>query len=161
MSPAFVSINMGSHILIPWKNGKPFVLYYFDEKEGTRVPDHAGGDHYLQIPSRMPILAKKILSAPWKGFKFDKRGIEDIVLNLLGFIPLGFVFTSTLGRLGGAFKKKAVYITLFLCVLVSLIIETAQAWMPSRSSSQLDLMCNTAGAAVGIFMAHWVLGPRK
>jgi hypothetical protein len=109
------------------KNCKPFTLYYFDEKEGTRVPDHAGGGHYLKIPSRMPILKKELLSSPWKGFKFDKRGIDDIVLNLVGFLPLGFVFTSTLGGLGGAFKKKAVYITLFLCVLVSLIIETAQA----------------------------------
>ena len=29
--------------------------------------------------------------------------------------------------------------------MVSLIIETAQAWMPSRSSSQLDLLCNGGG----------------
>ena len=140
------------------KNGKPFVLYHFDEKEGTRVPDHAGGDHYLKIPSRMPIFEKEFLSSPWKGFKLDKGGIEDTVLNLVGFIPLGFVFSLTLG---GAFKKKAPYITLFLCILVSLIIETVQAWMPSRSSSQLDLMCNTAGAVIGIFVAHWALGLRK
>jgi hypothetical protein len=139
------------------KNGNPFALYYFNEKEGIRAPDHSGGDHNLKIPSRMPILKKKLLSSPWKRFKFDKGGIEDIVLNLVGFLPLGFVFTSTLGGRGGAFKKKAIYITLFLCVLVSLIIETAQAWMPSRSSSQLDLMCNTAGSVIGIFMAHWVL----
>jgi len=139
------------------KNGKPFILYCFDEKEGTRVPDHAGGDHYLKMPLRMPILKKGILSSPWKGIKFDKKGIEDILLNLAGFIPLGFVFTTTFGGLGGAPQKKAVYITLFLCLLVSLIIEIAQAWMPSRSSSQLDLMCNVAGSVIGIFMAHWIL----
>ena len=105
----------------------------------------------------MPILKKGILSSPWKGIKFDKKGIEDILLNLAGFIPLGFVFTTTFGGLGGAPQKKAVYITLFLCLLVSLIIEIAQAWMPSRSSSQLDLMCNVAGSVIGIFMAHWIL----
>ena len=104
----------------------------------------------------MPILEKKILSSPWKGFKFDKGDIEDIVLNIVGFIPLGFDFNLTLGRLNSAAKEKAVYITLFLCIVVSLIIETAQAWMPSRSSSQLDLMCNAAGSGIGIFMAHWV-----
>ena len=96
-------------------------------------------------------------SSPWKRIKFDKRGIEDIISNLLGFIPLGFACTLTLSGLGGAFVRKAVYVTLFLCVLVSLFIETAQAWMPSGSSSQLDLMCNTAGSVIGIFMAHWVL----
>jgi hypothetical protein len=68
----------------------------------------------------MPIFKKEFLSSPWKGFKFDKRGIEDIVLNLVGFIPLGFVFTLTLGGFGGAFKKKAVYFPLFLCVLVKI-----------------------------------------
>lgn len=109
----------------------------------------------------MSILKKEFLSAPWKGIKLDKKGIEDIVLNLAGFIPLGFVFTSTLSGFGGVFKKKAVYITLILCILVSLTIETAQAWMPSRSSSQLDLVCNIAGSVIGIFVAWWVLKKGK
>ena len=139
----------------------PFLLYHFDEKDGARVFDHAGGNHDLKIPLRMSILKKEVLSAPWKGIKFDKKGIEDIVLNLAGFIPLGFVFTSTLSGFGGVFKKKAVYITLILCILVSLTIETAQAWMPSRSSSQLDLVCNIAGSVIGIFVAWWVLKKGK
>ena len=80
-----------------------------------------------------------------------------MVLNLAGFIPLGFLFSFTLSGLRGVFKKKAVIITLLLCVMVSLIIETAQAWMSSRSSSQLDLMCNTAGSVIGIFICLWVL----
>jgi hypothetical protein len=60
----------------------PFLLYHFDEQEGTRVFDHAGGNHDLKIPLRMPILKKKILSSPWKGFKFDKKGIETIFVVL-------------------------------------------------------------------------------
>lgn len=139
------------------KFGKPSVLYCFDEKEGTRVSDQAGGDHHLNIPLRMPILKKVFLSSPWRGVNINKNGIEDIVLNLVGFIPLGFVFSTTLAGFGGAFQKKAVYITLFLCVLVSLVIEIAQAWMPSRSSSQLDLMCNTAGSLIGIYMTQWII----
>ena len=139
------------------KKGNPFLLYYFDEEEGTRVSDHAGGDHNLNIPPRMPILKKELLSSPWEGFKLDKKGIEDIVLNLVGFIPLGFVFTSTLVGVGGVFKKKAAFISLFFCFMVSLVIETAQAWLPSRSSSQLDLMCNTAGSVIGIMIGLWYL----
>ena len=135
----------------------PFLLYHLDEQDGSRIIDHAGGGHFLKMPSRMPILKKELLATPWKRFKFDKKSIEDIVLNLAGFILLGFVFTSTLTGFGGAFQKKTAYIALFLCVLVSLIIETAQAWMPSRSSSQLDLMCNTAGSVIGIMIALWML----
>ena len=120
------------------KIGNPFLLYYFDEEDGSRVSDHAGGDHNLKIPARMPILKKELLSSPWKRFKLDKKGIEDIILNLVGFIPLGIVFTSTLVGVGGVSKKKAAFISLFSCFVVSLIIETAQAWLPSRSSSHRD-----------------------
>ena len=136
------------------KNGKSFILYYFDEKEGTRVLDHAGGDHHLKIPSRMPILKKDFLSSPWKGFKFDKRGIEDIVWNLVGFIPLGFILAATFVKAG---SKHSILITVALCFTLSLFIEVIQAWLPSRSSSQMDLICNTAGSVIGIFMAHWAL----
>jgi hypothetical protein len=142
------------------KNKNPLALYYFDEKESTIALDHAGGDHNLKIPSRMPILKKKFLSSPWGRNSFGKRQIEDIVLNLFGFIPLGFAFTLTLRELGGGFVKKAAYDTFFICILVSLFIETAQAWILSRSSSQLDLMCNTAGSVIGIFIAQWFLGKR-
>jgi hypothetical protein len=143
------------------RKDKPFVLYYFDEKEGTRVSDHAGGDHYLKMPSQMPILEKELLSSPWKRIKFDKMGLYDIVINILGFIPLGLTVTLTLSKLGCASMKKTVYFTLFFCVAVSLIIEIAQAWMPSRSSSQLDLMCNTAGSVIGIVIALWMSGGGK
>ena len=143
------------------KNGKPMVLYFFDEKEGTRFLDHAGGNHDFAIPSWLPILKKEIFSSPWKRFKFDKKTIEDIVMNLVGFIPLGLVLTSTLSGLCGTFKTKVVYFALFLCVLVSLSIETAQAWMPSRSSSQLDLICNTAGSVIGIGIALWIIEKEK
>ena len=127
------------------KKGNPFLLYYFDEEEGTRVSDHAGGDHNLHLPSRLPILKKELLYWPWERFKLDEKGIEDIVLNLVGFMPLGFVVTWTLAGAGGVFEKKAAFIALFFCVVVSLIIEIVQAWMPSRSSSQLDLLCNGGG----------------
>ena len=143
------------------KDKNPLALYYFDEKESTIALDHAGGDHNLKIPSRMPILKKKFLSSPWERNNFGKRQIEDIVLNLLGFIPLGFAFTLTLRELGGGFVKKAAYVTFFICILVSLIIETAQTWILSRSSSQLDLMCNTAGSVIGIMIALWMLRKMK
>lgn len=136
------------------KNDEPVLLYYFDEKQGASVSNHAGDNHHLKIPSRMPILKKAILSAPLKGFKFDNRGAEDIVLNLAGFIPLGFIFAATFVRAG---SKHSILITVALCFTLSLFIEIIQAWLPSRSSSQMDLICNTTGSVIGIFMAHWVL----
>jgi glycopeptide antibiotics resistance protein len=44
-----------------------------------------------------------------------------------------------------------------LCFLLSLAIELAQAWIPSRSSQMLDLMLNTLGGATGVALQrmHW------
>lgn len=134
------------------KNYKPFVLYFFDEKGGTRVLDHAGGNHHLEIPSRMKILEKKMLSLAWDGLKLDLGSIQDIILNLMGFIPFGFVLIATFVKAGFSFNKHGVIIAIALCFIVSLIIEVVQAWMPSRSSQFLDLALNTFGGFIGVII---------
>jgi hypothetical protein len=128
------------------KNGKPVILYKFDGKEGTRVLDHAGGGHDLKIPSRMPILKKKILLAPWKGFIFVNGSVEDILWNIVGFIPLGFIVAATCDKAG---SKHSIVIAVTFCFTVSLLIEIIQAWLPLRSSDLLDLILNTLGALLG------------
>ena len=132
------------------KNYKPFVLYLFDEKGGPRVLDHVSGNHHLEIPSSMQILEKKILSLTRDGLGFDSGFIQDIMLNLIGFIPFGFVLIATFVKAG--FKKHGVIIVIALCFIVSLIIEIVQAWMPSRSSHFLDLVLNTLGAFIGVII---------
>ena len=131
------------------KKDKPFVLYFFDEKEGLRALDHSGGNHHLEIPSKMQILEREILSPTWSLFKLNRSFIKDFVLNLVGFIPFGFILSATLFKLGGTFEKNNVLITVVLCFTLSLIIEILQAWIPSRSSHMLDLILNTLGAFMG------------
>ena len=131
------------------KKDKPFVLYFFDEKEGLRALDHSGGNHHLEIPSKMQILEREILSPTWSLFKLNRSFIKDFVLNLVGFIPFGFILSATLFKFGGTFEKNNVLITVVLCFTLSLIIEILQAWIPSRSSHMLDLILNTLGAFMG------------
>jgi len=131
------------------KKDKPSVLYFFDEKEGLRALDHSGGNHHLEIPSKMQILEREILSPTWSLFKLNRSFIKDFVLNLVGFIPFGFILSATLFKLGGTFEKNNVLITVVLCFTLSLIIEILQAWIPSRSSHMLDLILNTLGALMG------------
>lgn len=64
-------------------------------------------------------------------------------------MPFGFILYGTLIRLGGAFEKQGVLLTVAFCFLVSFAIEILQAWMPSRSSDLLDLLLNTLGAWLG------------
>ena len=128
---------------------KPSLLYLFDEKNSKMAIDHANGNHELKIPTRMHILKKRILAPPWIDLKLNKSFIQDFVINLVGFIPLGFILSATFIELGGTLKKRVVLITVALCFAISLIIEVAQGWMPSRSSQILDLMLNTSGALIG------------
>ena len=131
------------------KQEKPFLLYLFDEKKGVKALDHASGNQHLKIPERMHILKKMMLSAPWVKFELNKSFIQDLIINLLGFIPLGFMLFATFIELGGTPKKGYMLITMALCFAVSLSIEIAQAWLPSRSSQTLDVILNTTGALIG------------
>ena len=133
------------------QDDKPFVLYLFDEMEGIRALDHSGGNFHLEIPSRMQLLEKEILVPPWNNYNFNRSFIVDIILNLVGFIPFGFVLFATFIRLGGAFEKHGVLITVAFCFSVSFSIEILQAWIPSRSSSMLDLLLNSLGGWTGAY----------
>jgi VanZ family protein len=142
------------------KNDKPLVLYFFDEKEGKLALDHAGGNHHLKIPHMMKILKTKILEPEWENLEYESNYIQDWFLNLVGFIPLGFSFSVTLIRFRGKFYKHVVLRTVFFCFFVSIFIEIVQAWMPSRSSSIIDLILNTCGALIGSIICSRIFANR-
>jgi len=47
------------------KEDAPKVLYTFDEKGGEKAFDHSVEKHHLEIPTKMQILKRQILVAPW------------------------------------------------------------------------------------------------
>lgn len=131
------------------RNIDPKVFYIFDEKTGFKAFDHGSKDHHLVIPSRVKIIKKEILVAPWNEGRLDRQLVQDMVMNLAGFIPPGFFFCALMFHLGGFYKKHGMLLTLCTCFMISLIIELAQAWIPSRSSQSLDLIFNTLGGWLG------------
>ena len=139
------------------EKNNPIALYFFNEKTGARARDHAGGNHHLEIPAKMRIFKEKILSSEWSGFKFNRSMNEDNILNLMGFIPFGFILAATLIKFGGTLEKHYFLITVLFCFTVSLIIEILQAWLPSRSSSMQDLILNTLGALIGASILRFVI----
>jgi hypothetical protein len=141
------------------KDDNPFLLYLFDEKGGTSVLDHSGGNHHLGIPLWMHIIKKDFLAPPWGNFTFDRSFILDAIVNLIGFIPFAFILSATLIRAGGALEKHAVLITIAFCFVVSFALEIIQAWMPSRDSSMLDLVLNTLGGCIGAFTCRFIHRP--
>ena len=133
------------------KKYKPDMLYVFDEKKGEKVMDRSGGNIDFHIPSKMKIFKKKILSFSWSSLTFNAEFFEDVMINLMGFIPLGFFLNTVFVKAGESFERHGILITVVLCFFVSLFIEIYQAWIPSRSSDVLDLALNTLGGGVGAY----------
>lgn len=77
--------------------------------------------------------------------------VFDVFANILGYVPLGFLAVLAVYpalRRGGAFAFGAV-----CALLLSLALETLQFYLPSRISSNLDLLANTAGGLAGALAA--------
>ncbi len=83
------------------------------------------------------------LSAPlpkyWTGF--------DVVSNLLGYMPLGFFLALSAMRTGRG--RYALAIAVSMALLLSLVLESLQVYLPGRVPSNLDLLLNVAGGAFG------------
>jgi VanZ family protein len=131
----------------------PVHLYLFDENQGQIIIDHGKGNQDLELPARIRVLKKQLLSLPWKHFKPDRHLFSDIIINLLGFVPLGFVLSLVLGGSIKLSDAMALMTTIAVCLVFSLSIEIAQAWLPSRSSSLLDWVLNMSGGGLGALIA--------
>lgn len=128
---------------------QPTFLYLFNETQGQKAFNRSDDTRHLVIPARMQILKKEILSPPWDGARWNSDLAIDIVINFLGFIPLGFFLGALWADCGRAADRRSLFLTVGFCFVLSLGIELAQAWIPSRSSQMLDLMLNTLGGATG------------
>lgn len=95
----------------------------------------------------------EVLLAP---FQLTYTGF-DAVINLLAYLPFGLLVGLILRAHFGAL----VSVILGLCsgMLLSASMEYLQLFLPSRNSSNLDLLNNSAGALIGasmgVSMASW------
>lgn len=83
------------------------------------------------------------LSAPWP------RHVTtfDIVVNIAGYFPLGFLAVAALRpRLKGI---PAFAISTLAALVITLVLEALQSYIPARFPSNLDVLSNLAGAALG------------
>lgn len=89
------------------------------------------------------------LFEPWPKYV---RG-EDLVVNVLGFVPLGFVAVPALGQRYSTLGRLLV--ATLIGAALSLSVETAQNFLPTRVSSNVDLGCNTLGSLIGAILGSF------
>lgn len=81
-------------------------------------------------------------------FKFDSS-LDNLVLNIILFLPVGFLYRLATGRRGALFFGAA----------LSIVIELTQLFLPARTTSIPDVLTNTLGAGIGELL-HQFLSSR-
>lgn len=82
----------------------------------------------------------------------------DLLANVAVYLPLGFFLCLGLRNLRG--RATALVLATLLGALLSLAMESAQNYLPSRVPSNLDLSCNALGALIGAIFGQLV-APRS
>jgi len=136
-------------------------LYLFNEKLGATVHDYSNLNNHLTIPAIFRPVQRIILALPGQDFRWDKSFVQDTVINLLGFIPVGFFFTAFLLK-AGHWKRMTIYIGVAAAgFMISLAIELLQIYLPSRNSQLNDVICNAVGTVLGILILHLLMQNKK
>jgi hypothetical protein len=136
-------------------------LYLFNEKQGAAIRDYSNLNNHLTIPVLFRPIKKIILDPPWQDFRWNRSFVQDTIVNLLGFVPLGFFFTAFLLKASN-WKKKIIYIGVAATgFVISLTIELSQIYLPSRYSQLDDVICNSVGTVLGVIILRLVIQSKK
>ena len=125
-------------------------LYLFDERAGTVVHSRVEPGVDLQIPARYMVVDKKFLEPVWEEFSWSREYASAALKNIVGFVPVGFVFFAYLSGVRGI--RRAALVTVLLGTLISLTIEVLQGLLPTRDSGTTDLFTNTLGTWLGVLL---------
>ena len=95
-----------------------------------------------------PMFGDRSVQPVWCVFCGD-RGASDFITNVILFLPVGAVFLSM------GLKPWQAVVT---GAAMSLLIELAQFVIPGRHSALGDLLSNSAGGAIGVWLwSHWTM----
>jgi VanZ family protein len=129
---------------------KPAALYLFSERGGSVVHNQLDSSTDLNIPAQYLVLQSAFLSLPWRHYHPTWRYWEDVGINIVGFVPLGFFWGAYFSTVRAIRKASAT--TILLGFLTSLTIEWLQAYLPTRDSGMNDLITNTLGTVLGVLL---------
>ncbi len=98
----------------------------------------------------MRCLITLFLTSPWREFDPTWDYVWDVLRNIAGFIPFGFLMCALL-LCTQRYSRAILYATL-LGALLSFSIELMQAYIPQRASGITDIITNTLGTFLGALL---------
>lgn len=110
----------------------------------------------IEVPNYFDPAKRQFLNPIKKNV--DKAGYKrDVVINSLGFIPIGICFAAAARRR----VRSLVGVLVCVCLAsfcLSMAIELGQGYMVHRDSSQLDVLLNTLSGCVAVVVPRrWIL----
>jgi VanZ like family/Concanavalin A-like lectin/glucanases superfamily len=127
-------------------------IYPFNEGSGGEIHNAVATGTSIHIPATFRIPHKGFLRTPREEFAKNWEYVDDVLRNIVGFMPLGFLLCAWLQR-----KRSLASAIVFATVLgglLSLTVEILQYWVPPRSSGFTDVITNTTGALLGALLAR-------
>jgi VanZ family protein len=80
----------------------------------------------------------------------------DLAGNVLLFVPIGYLLSAWVERSGTRLSLiRQASVVLAACMVFSICLETAQAFLPTRIASILDVAAQSVGAAAGLTLRMW------
>jgi hypothetical protein len=76
------------------KNEGPVALYLFNERMGNVVHNQMNSGTDLDIPEHYLVLQAPFLESPWDEFNPSWSYCNNVLINIGGFVPLGFFFCA-------------------------------------------------------------------
>jgi VanZ family protein len=140
----------------------PVALYLFRGPWDKVVPNAVAGGVDLTLPRRFRTVDQLRFQSGASEKRFDNTYRNDAVLNVLGFVPLGWVaawFWMVLVR-GKSFVPAAV----MTGIVTSFVIEYFQSYLPTRYSGTTDLITNSIGTCLGVAVylaAAWLIAKKN
>ena len=131
------------------------ITFTFAERGGNIVRDQGALHRDLAIPVTYRVPHHSFLTPPWREFEATVDYLWDVLRNIAGFLPFGFLVCAWFRR-SKRTSHPVLFTTLLGCAL-SLGIEILQAYIPQRESGLSDVITNTLGTALGaVLVPSWI-----
>jgi glycopeptide antibiotics resistance protein len=121
-----------------------------NEGAGNVVHSQTNSGNDLHIPERYFVLHAPFLELPRDEFQPSWSYCKNVLINIGGFVPLGFFFCAYLSSV--QCLNRAALATIVLGGVVSFAIEVLQAFLPTRDSGMTDIFMNTLGTGIGAML---------
>jgi hypothetical protein len=126
--------------------------YTFGERAGREIRNAVASGPDLEIPRCFGIPHRALLTSPVKEFGANRRYVADALINIVGFVPLGFILCAHF--LMRQTRRNPILIATLAGGILSFVIEVLQAYIPQRVSGTTDIITNTLGTALGAVLAR-------